>query len=528
MTSVCDSCANGAPRGSAGLQQSEVTPQTASACRVRAGLRMCVGCAALCSCNEGFDIGISSAVGPSLQKDLSLSDEQLEFFMGSLNLAALVGVLVIPSISDNYGRRPALAFATWLAVVGMFIIVSSSSYKIIIIGRMIAGLGLGCGLPVVPVYISEISPKEQRGALVCCSEIATNVGILLGFIAGFGFESFPPGVDWRCMIAIGVALPIVVLVMILYIMPESPRWLVRQNREEEAVVVLKQLCPPSLCEKFSIPCGEHATGIYVDDVLSEIKESVAMDARNQAGTSWMSVIFPSRPLRRTLLISVGIASCQQLVGINAVQYFLMPLMETSGVSSRFDRFLYLVGLGIIKLACIFVAAKLFDSLGRRPLMLTSCLIMIGALSLLAYNFATGSKTPKLAVFALAIYFSAFSVGMGPGCWLVPGEILPSAIRAKAMSLASFTNRILAGVMASTPLSLARALGWDGFMLFLIFLNVGVVSFIATMMPETKGTSLEELGGGDHHSLHESCRDHRRTADEGVQLGTLRVGRPVGD
>jgi len=168
-------------------------------------------CAALNSCNLGYDIGVNTGAGPLLQSSLGLTDLQLEIFMGSLNLYAMVGALSSHWISDRLGRRWAFRVAAAGFIFGTVIQSGAGGYASLMLGRAFVGCGVGFGLAVDPVYIGEISQAAHRGQLATWSELGTNVGILLGFVAGLVFADVDGGVAWRIMFALGAILPCVVI-----------------------------------------------------------------------------------------------------------------------------------------------------------------------------------------------------------------------------------------------------------------------------------------------------------------------------
>ena len=182
-------------------------------------------CAALNSCNLGYDIGVNSGVGFHLQakgEGMELSDVRLELFFGIFGLAAMVGAAISYTASDGLGRRKAFACTSVAFIIGVLWTATATSYASLLCGRFVTGSGVGLGLAIDPVYIAEVSPPQHRGRLVTWSETATNVGILLGFISGFAFRDSGEG-GWRAMIALGAVIPCVLLVLIKTFMPESPR-----------------------------------------------------------------------------------------------------------------------------------------------------------------------------------------------------------------------------------------------------------------------------------------------------------------
>ena len=182
-------------------------------------------CAALNSCNLGYDIGVNSGVGPHLQakgEGMNLSDLQLELFFGIFGLAAMLGAAVAYTASDGLGRRKAFACTSVTFIIGVLWTATATSYPSLMMGRFVTGLGVGLGLAIDPVYIAEVSPPKHRGRLVTWSETATNVGILLGFVSGFAFRDAGEA-GWRAMLALGAVIPSVLLVLVFTFMPVRAR-----------------------------------------------------------------------------------------------------------------------------------------------------------------------------------------------------------------------------------------------------------------------------------------------------------------
>jgi MFS family permease len=201
-------------------------------------------CAAINSCNLGYDIGVSTNAGGLVQEDLGLTDVQRELFVGSLNFWSIFGAMGAHWICDKYGRRSSFVVAAVSFIVGLIIMALAHSFEILMFGRIFVGLGVGFGLAIDPLYISEISPAAHRGELVTWSEMALNVGIVLGFSAGLIFYNLEDSLEWRLMFLMGAILPVVMIILVRTVMPESPCWLVDNGREEEAKAMLQQVQPP--------------------------------------------------------------------------------------------------------------------------------------------------------------------------------------------------------------------------------------------------------------------------------------------
>eukprot|EP00571_Detonula_confervacea_P012241 CAMPEP_0172299776 /NCGR_PEP_ID=MMETSP1058-20130122/1995_1 /TAXON_ID=83371 /ORGANISM="Detonula confervacea, Strain CCMP 353" /LENGTH=620 /DNA_ID=CAMNT_0013009331 /DNA_START=218 /DNA_END=2080 /DNA_ORIENTATION=+ len=434
-------------------------------------------CAALNSCNLGYDIGVNTGAGPLVQESLNLTDLQVEIFMGSLNLFAMVGALSSNWISDKLGRRWAFRIAAIGFIFGTVIQSGAGGYASLMLGRSFVGLGVGFGLAVDPVYISEISQAAHRGQLVTWSEIATNVGILLGFSSGLVFSSVDDDIAWRLMFSLGAILPCFVIYFSTFVMPESPRWLVSNDRDAEAREVLKMLYPD---------------GYDVGVIVHEIKDGIEKEAIAEHAIGWDVILFPTPAFKRMLLVGVGVAIAQQAVGIDAIQYFLVYILDESGIHSRSAQTAILIMLGVIKLVVIVLAGHLFDRKGRRPLFIVSLLGMSVSLLLVSFAFVGNANSEGFAVFGLALYLAFFSLGMGPGAWLVPSEVFSTMIRAKAMSVATFMNRVTATIMSSTFLSVANAMSWAGFFIMMSIVCLIILGWVYVYLPETKGRPLEDM------------------------------------
>mmetsp|Transcript_14627 Transcript_14627/g.33837 ORF Transcript_14627/g.33837 Transcript_14627/m.33837 type:complete len:576 (-) Transcript_14627:261-1988(-) len=434
-------------------------------------------CAALNSCNLGYDIGVSTNVGPLLQEHWNLSDIRVEIFIGSLNLFAMFGAIFSHYFSDRYGRRVAFIVAALSFILGVGILVMAINYTFLMIGRVFVGLGVGFGLAIDPLYISEVSPAAYRGQLVTWAEIALNVGIVLGFLSGIVFFDMPRDIAWRYMFAVGAVLPVLMILLASTAMVESPRWLVSQNNESMAKRVLKSI---------------YGDGYDVKPVLRDIKEELEREELVYKTVGWDVILFPPPAFRRMLMVGIGTAVGQQAVGIEAIQYYLPRILERAGDERNWRQTWIVVILGLIKLVFIIVGGMLFDRRGRRPLFFVSLVGMSAALLMLSINFFSGSTNSSFSIFALGAYLALFSVGIGPGAWLIPSEVFATCIRAKAMSVATFLNRVTATLMSSTFLTSARAMTWPGFFLLLSAVCLIVLAFLYVYLPETKGRSLEDM------------------------------------
>jgi sugar porter (SP) family MFS transporter len=336
-----------------------------------------------------------------------------------------------------------------------------------------------------PLYIAEIVPSEHRGQLVTYSEVALNVGIVLGFASGLVFAPMNDKLEWRSMLAVGIILPLLMILLIsIGIMPESPRWLVSKNRSIEARYILQKIYPP---------------GFATDQVISEIQASIELEnVTEQYALGWNAIFFPAPAVRRMLFVGIGTAVAQQAVGIDAIQYYLSDVIEHLGIpSDSFQSSITLILLGSLKLVMILVGGYLFDSIGRRPLLLVSLVGVFFSLFSISIAFFIDSTasfltTNIIVIIGLGVYLSFFSLGIGPGGWLIPSEIFSLLIRGKATSVATVCNRITSTLMSSTFLTTVDLIGLGGFFLTLSFISVIVFLFQFYFLPETNGKSIDEM------------------------------------
>lgn len=434
-------------------------------------------CAAFNSCSFGYDIGVTTVAGELVQKDMGLSDLQLELFLGTSNLCALVGALMAHFFSDRYGRRSTFLVAAAGYLAGAGILATAPSYTLLMVGRAFVGLGVGVGLTIDPIYQCEIAPAAFRGELVAWSEIATNLGMCVGLASGFFMGKMSDLSLWRNMFALGGFFAGAMIFLVIFILPESPRWFVSRRRYPEARAVLRRVYP---------------RGYDIEPILLDIEESNEREIRAEKGTGWNIILFPTRAFSRMLLVGVGTAIAQQASGVVAIYFFLTYVLGLSGIDNKNVQTSILIFVGIVKILFVFIGAKLFDRKGRRPTMFISLVGTTLTLMMLSVNFYGSEYSTSFAIFALSLYMALFSLGMGPGGWLIPAEVFPTNIRAKAVSVSTFLNRAIATLVSTTFLSTGRAMSWSAYFFLLAIINAFLGLFLYKYLAETRGRSLESM------------------------------------
>lgn len=432
-------------------------------------------CATLNSVNLGFDIGVNSGVGLLVQEDMGLTDWQLSVFMSSIQFIAAIGGLMSHAITDRLGRTRSFVVAQLIFLIGIAILCFAQTYNHLLLSRLFLGLAIGVSLALDPVYIAELAPAQHRGRLTTWSEIAINVGILIGFIVNWVFADWPSGVNWRIMIACGAVLPVVLILLALTVMPESPRWLIARGRLSEAKEILSRTHPP---------------GEDISMLVSGISRQVESDA-GYAEKGWDPLLRPDAITKRLMMVGIGVAFAQQATGIESVVMYSPEIFKNAGVATTVkELFLATVLVGVVKTCCIIIAACYLDSWGRRPMLLSSMFGMTVSHVLLSAAFAFNLR--MLAATAVLLFVGFFSVGIGPVTWLFASEVFPLHIRAKAMSIATTVNRLGSGAVALTFLPLCNLIGFSAY--YLLFASLIAISMTIQYftVPETKGLTLEQV------------------------------------
>lgn len=416
----------------------------------------------------GYDTGVVSGALLFVKKDFGgLSSFQQELVTSLLLVGAVIGALGAGRVSDRVGRRLTVLATALVFIVGVLLAAFTPSYPVLLAARIIIGLAVGSASMVVPLYIGEIVPPRVRGGLVSLNQLAITVGILGSYLIDYGLSSTG---NWRLMFGLA-AIPAGGLFIGMLFQQESPHWLIRQGRDDEARAVLKRVRDRS-------------------DIEAEIREVHEISQR-EAGVR--ELISPRvRPL---LAVGVLLAVFQQITGINTVIYYAPSLLQGAGFGNS-GALLANVVNGAVNVGMTIVAIWLLDKVGRRPLLLTGTAGMAVGMVIAACSFLGGSHLTGglaiVAVIGLFFYTGSFAIGLGPVFWLLIAEIYPLKIRGAAMSVASMANWAANFVVTISFLTLLNAIGGDGAFFLFGFLTLVALAYFWRKVPETKGRSLQEI------------------------------------
>jgi sugar porter (SP) family MFS transporter len=432
----------------------------------------------------GFDTGVISGAIEPLTARFGLSYFMKGWASGCVLVGCAAGVLLVGPVSDRFGRRLAMFLAAAMFLASAIGTAFPNDIWTFIIFRIIGGLGIGIASVSTPMYIAEITPAHIRGRLVAVNQIAIVGGIALTsfinyFIAKSGDQAWLIGDGWRWMFAMGI-LPAVLFGLLLIPIPESPRWLIEKRREDKAKQILAKVGGP-----------EFAAAEF---------DSIKTALSQEQGT-W-GELFSSK-LRLPLLIGVLLAILQQVTGINVFMYFGATIFKTMSASTGVDAGLLqqciINGTGVL---FTLIAIASVDRWGRKPLMLVGSAgmgISLLVMGLMAQFLTNPAAASGWMLFFIVLYIACFGLSVGPVVWVILAEIFPTAVRGRALGLATFFLWTADYAVTQTfPLMDAPASWFVAhfnhafpFYTYAVFC-VALIGVVWRLVPETKGRSLEEI------------------------------------
>jgi len=414
----------------------------------------------------GFDTAIVAGATRYMKEQFSLDSLQEGWVVAVVLIGCMFGAGLAGPISDRIGRRRFMRISAVLFLVSAAGCALPRTIAEFVVFRFVGGLGIGSAAVLSPLYIAEIAPARIRGALVSVNQLAIVTGILLAYFVNWLFAGAGPS-NWRWMYAMG-AVPSVVFFLLLLRVPESPRWLVKNGREDEARTVLTRA-----------DTAEAAAG-----AIREIK-----DALTREEGSFREIFRPA--LRRPLLIAVALAVFQQVTGINAILYYAPRIFEDAGFA-RMSAIGQSTIVGLVNMLFTVVAIVLADKVGRRPLLLVATGGMGVSLVLLGAAFKAPAVPASALLLVILVYIAFFASAMGPLVWVVMSEIFPIKVRGSAMGLATVVLWLADFAVTLTfPVISDRFHPSTAFWLYAAMCALAF-AFMWWNLPETKGRTLEEI------------------------------------
>ena len=381
-------------------------------------------------------------------------------------VGAIFGSGASGPMSDRLGRRRVVFIIAIIYIVGALILALAPSMPVLVIGRLVIGLAVGGSTAIVPVYLSEMAPTEQRGSLSSLNQLMITIGILSSYLINYAFT---PIEGWRWMLGLAV-LPSLILLIGVAFMPESPRWLLEHRSEKAARDVMKLTFKES----------------EIDKEIADMKEINAISE-----STWN--VLKSPWLRPTLIIGSVFALLQQIIGINAIIYYAPTIFSKAGLGNA-TSILGTVGIGTVNVLITIVAIMIIDKIDRKRLLVIGNIGMVASLLIMAILVWTiGIQSSAwIMVACLTLFIIFFGFTWGPVLWVMLPELFPMRARGAATGIAALVLSIGSLLVAQLFPILTDVLSVE--QVFLIFAAIGVCAliFVIKYLPETRGRSLEEI------------------------------------
>ena len=420
----------------------------------------------------GFDTAVISGAEQTIQQYWNLNTIEHGLTVSIALIGTVIGSLVGGYPCDKWGRKKALY------IIAVFYLISSlgtalaTNWYLFLIFRFLGGLGVGASSVTAPIYISEIAPPSKRGMLVGLFQFNVVFGIVISYLSNY-IIGLTGENSWRLMLGIQ-AVPSAIFLLLLQLVPESPRWLILKKGKIESARAIFNLIEQESAEE--LIRGIVQTGKAVN--ISEERQPLF-----------------SAKYKTPVLLAMLFAFFNQVSGINAIIYYAPRIFEMTGLGKN-SSLLSTAGLGLMNFMFTLLAMGFIDKVGRRSLMMIGSAGLIITLGLVSYSFYHQSFSVWSVPVFLFVYIAFFAFSQGAVIWVFISEIFPTQVRAKGQTLGSTTHWVMAAVIAFSFPYLAEKVGGGNTFLFFAIMMVLQLLFVWKLMPETKGKSLEQI----EHSL----------------------------
>lgn len=415
----------------------------------------------------GYDNGVLAGALLYIKPELHLTPTEVGLVGSALALGSMVGAVVSGFLANPLGRKRMIFVGSIVFIVGVAVAVTAPNTAALIGARVLLGAGVGVFAVSIPIYLAEISPAGTRGRVGALTQLMIAIGILLAYIGNLALSPFGA---WRLMFAI-MFIPAVAVAIGVWVLPESPRWLLARGRDDEARRVL----------------GHQVGEDELETTLAEMRTSLGQKR------------IPLRQLMRTgaakiIIVVIIFDMLTQLLGINTIVYYSPSILKQIGFSDN-AALVNTIGFGIVSVVFTIIASRVIDRWGRRPLLIVGGLVMGAAMAVMAtLSFTVGLTvgiSGFVAIGAIAVFKATFSLSWGTGTRIVIAELLPTRVRGSVQGVAQIFNQGATSVSAFVfPLLLATGSGFA----FGAYAVMGVIAavFVGVLIPETKGQTLEEI------------------------------------
>lgn len=418
----------------------------------------------------GFDTAVISGAEKAIQAFYVLSNTMLGFTIAVALFGTVVGALFCARPVDRYGRKPILIVITLLYLISALGCAAAHNWYSFIIMRFLGGLAVGASSVAGPLYIAEISPSQWRGRFVAFFQFNIVLGIVLAYFSNYYISSLGIADDWRIMLGV-MAVPALLFAVLLFTIPESPRWLMKQGSDKKASEVFQRI-------------GEQ----NVEHQMHEIRESLRDSVKG------VSERLFQRKYIRPILYAFLIATFNQLSGINAILYYAPRIFETAGIM-RDSALMQSILIGLTNLTFTMIAIVIIDKVGRRRLLLFGSVGMVISLAMVAVGYYTGVTAKYYMLICLVGFIAFFAMSLGATIWVLISEVFPTSVRSKGQVFGSMTHWLWSAILSWIfPVIVSSGGPMGGTYIFGFFAVAMALNFFFAwkILPETKNKSLEEL------------------------------------
>lgn len=428
----------------------------------------------------GYDQGVMSGAINFIGPVFHMSSGVLGFVSGGIPLGAFFGCLIAGWLADKIGRKIVMFVSAILFTLSGLGCAMAGSVAVMIVSRLVGGLGIGMVSTLIPVYIAEIAPKDIRGKMVGGYQLAIATGIFIVYlvnaiIANTHSMEWNQDTGWRMMFLAGM-IPGIVFFILLFFIPESPRFLINKDRTEQA---------SSILQKMSVSPKEE-----IDHQVQDIKTSVIAESHNKSFTKDLF----KKGTRMAFFVAIMCSVFQQLTGVNAVGYYAPTIFKNAGAGAD-AAMVETVFIGVVKVLFVAFFMGLIDKLGRKRMLKWGSYAMALCLILIAILFAQDPISKAFDVFIIVLivlHTASFEMSWGGGTWVLISEMFPNRIRGRASSIASAALWLATYVVTQLFPIMLDKLGdvWT----FVIFGGFCIIMglFIQIFFKETAGKSLEQI------------------------------------
>ena len=435
----------------------------------------------------GYDTAVISGTIAQVTEQFGLDALQQGWYVGCALIGSIIGVLFAGILSDKFGRKSTMILSAILFSTSAIGCAVSTDFNQLVIYRIIGGVGIGVVSIISPLYISEVAVAQYRGRLVSLYQLAVTIGFLGAYLVNYQLLCYSmsnPDVSkglwnlvfvsevWRGMLGMET-LPAIMFFIIIFFIPESPRWLILKGKEEKATNILERIYTSSKEALFQ---------------LTETKSVLSSESKSE----WKLLLQPG--IRKAVIIGVCIAVLGQFMGVNAVLYYGPSIFENAGLSGG-DSLFYQVLVGLVNTLTTVLALVIIDKVGRKKLVYYGVSGMVISLVLIATYFIYGESWGISSIFLLIFFlFYVFccAVSICAVVFVLLSEMYPTRVRGLAMSIAGFALWIGTYLIGQlTPWMLQNLTPAGTFILFAI-MCVPYMLIVWKLVPETTGKSLEEI------------------------------------